>query len=51
MLLNCEIVNKTSKAGNPYVQLRIVLCESPRVVKDVFLEEAELAILKLNSTT
>lgn len=48
MLLDCTIVEKTSKAGNPYIQLRIKLCEKPLVVKDVFLEDAEIAILSLN---
>ncbi len=50
MKLECNVVEKTSKVGNPYVQLRITLSEKPRVVKDVFLEEAELAILSLNSS-
>lgn len=50
MLLECSIVEKTSKAGKPYVQLRITLCKKPLVVKDVFLEDAEIAILSLNQS-
>lgn len=49
MKLECEVVQKTSKAGNPYLQLRIQLSENPKVFKDVFLEDAELAILTINS--
>lgn len=49
MLLDCKIVEKTSKAGKQYVQLRIQLCEKPLVTKDVFLEDAEIAILSLNN--
>lgn len=48
MQLECNVVQKTSKAGNPYMVLRVTLCQKPLVQKDVFIDEAELAILSLN---
>jgi len=47
MLLECNVVEKTSKAGNPYLVLRVDLGNN--VKKDVFLNDAEVAILSLNS--
>ena len=49
MLLECTIVEKISKKNEPYVQLRIELSKNPRVCKDVFLEDAEIAILSLQN--
>lgn len=48
MQLECNMVTKTSKAGNEYTVLSIVLSDSPRVVKDVFLNDAEIALLQLS---
>lgn len=48
MTLNCEVVQKTSKAGNPYLVLRVDL--GSNVKKDVFLSDAEVALLTLNSS-
>lgn len=48
MKLECNVVEKTSKAGTPYLVLRIQLSEKPSVTKDVFLNDAEVAILSLN---
>ena len=47
MRLECTIVEKISKAGSPYQVLRIDLGQG--VKKDFFLNDAEFAILKLNS--
>lgn len=47
MKLECEVVQKTSKAGAPYLVLRIDL--GSNVKKDVFLNDAEVAILSINS--
>lgn len=47
MLLDCNLVTKKSKAGNDYTVLSIVLSEQPKVVKDVFLSDAEIALLQL----
>ena len=49
MQLECNIVTKKSKAGNDYTVLSVVLSQSPKVTKDVFLTDAEIAILQLNS--
>ena len=49
MQLECTINTKTSKAGNPYTVLSVVLSHQPLVVKDVFLNDAEIAILQLNN--
>lgn len=46
MKLECNVVQKTSKAGSPYLVLRIEL--GSNVNKDVFLNDAEVAILTLN---
>lgn len=43
--MKCEIVEKTSKAGNKYKVLQIHL--TPNYSKDVFLEEAELQLITL----
>ena len=48
MKLECEVVQKTSKAGNPYLVLRVNL--GSNVKKDVFLNDAEVAILTINSS-
>lgn len=48
MTLNCEVVQKTSKSGNPYLVLRVDL--GSNVKKDVFLSDAEVALLTLNSS-
>jgi hypothetical protein len=48
MNLHCEVVEKTSKAGNPYQVLRINIGSG--VKKDVFLNDAEVAILSLTSS-
>lgn len=48
MLLECNTVTKKSKAGNDYTVLSIVLSEQPKVVKDVFLTDAEIALLQLS---
>ena len=47
MQLECNVVEKTSKAGNPYLVLRIDLGNN--VKKDVFLNDAEVAILSLQN--
>lgn len=49
MKLECEVVSKTSKAGNPYNVLRVVICESPKVVKDFYLEDSDVALLQLTN--
>lgn len=49
MKLECNLVNKVSKAGNPYTSLRIQLLESPPVFKDVFVTDSEIALLQLNT--
>lgn len=49
MKLDCTVVEKTSKAGKPYIVLRVDLGNN--VKKDVFLNDAEVAILSLNSQT
>lgn len=49
MLLECSVVEKTSKAGKPYLVLRVDLGNN--VKKDVFLNDAEVAILSLSSQT
>lgn len=49
MLLECNMVTKKSKAGNDYTVLSIQLSESPKVTKDVFLSDAEIALLQLNN--
>lgn len=51
MQLNCEIVQKTSKAGNPYRVLRVQLSEKPPVTKDVFIDDAEIAILSMSQNS
>ncbi len=43
--MKCEIVEKTSKAGNKYKVLQIHL--TPGYKKDVFLEDAELELITL----
>lgn len=48
MKLDCEVVQKTSKAGNPYLVLRVDL--GSNVKKDVFLNDAEVAILTIHSS-
>lgn len=45
MQLECNVVEKISKAGSPYNVLRIDLGNG--VKKDVFLNDAEIAILSL----
>lgn len=47
MQLECTVVEKTSKAGQPYMVLRVNLGNN--VKKDVFLNDAEVAILSLNA--
>ena len=47
MQLECKVVEKTSKAGNPYLVLRVELGNN--VKKDVFLNDAEVAILSLQN--
>ena len=49
MQLECNMVTKKSKAGNDYTVLAVVLSQSPLVVKDVFLSDAEIALLQLNN--
>lgn len=49
MQLECNMVTKQSKAGNDYTVLSIVLSQSPKVVKDVFLTDAEIALIQLNN--
>lgn len=49
MQLECNMVTKKSKAGNDYTVLSVVLSESPKVTKDVFLSDAEIALLQLNN--
>lgn len=49
MLLDCEMVTKKSKAGNDYTVLEVQLSENPPVKKDVFLTDAEIALIKLNN--
>lgn len=49
MQLECSLVTKKSKAGNDYTVLSVVLSESPKVTKDVFLSGAEIALLQLNN--
>lgn len=49
MLLECNVVTKKSKAGNDYTVLSIQLSDAPKVVKDVFLSDAEIALLQLNN--
>lgn len=49
MQLECNMETKKSKAGNDYTVLSIVLSTSPKVVKDVFLTDAEIALLQLNN--
>lgn len=44
-----NMITKKSKAGNDYTVLSIVLSQSPKVTKDVFLTDAEIALLQLNS--
>lgn len=51
MLLNCDIVQKTSKTGNPYRVLRVTLSEKPPVSKDVFVTDAEIAILSMSQNS
>lgn len=48
MKLDCEVVQKTSKAGNPYLVLRVDL--GSNVKKDVFLSDAEVALLTIISS-
>lgn len=43
--MKCEIVEKVSKTGNKYVVLQVQL--TPSYTKDVFLESAELELIKL----
>lgn len=43
--MKCEIVEKVSKTGNKYVVLQVQL--TPSYTKDVFLEQAELELIKL----
>ena len=47
MPLKWTVVEKTSKQGNPNTVLRVELGNN--VKKDVFLNDAEIAILQLNS--
>lgn len=49
MLLECNMVTKKSKAGNDYTVLTVQLSEQPKVTKDVFLSDAEIALLQLNN--
>lgn len=49
MQLECNMITKVSQKGNNYTVLSIVLSQSPKVVKDVFLTDAEIALLQLNS--
>lgn len=49
MQLECNMETKKSKAGNDYTVLSIVLSQSPKVKKDVFLNDAEIALLQLNN--
>ena len=48
MLLDCKIIERTSKAGNPYVVLQIDIGLGCK--KDVFLNDSEKAILALQQT-
>lgn len=43
--MKCELVEKVSKTGNKYVVLQIQL--TPDYKKDVFLDNAELQLVKL----
>lgn len=43
--MKCELVEKVSKSGNKYVVLTIQL--TPSYTKDVFLDNAELELIKL----
>lgn len=45
MKLNAVLVEKVSKNGNPYVCVEIYLTD--KVKKTVFLEEAEVELIKL----
>lgn len=45
MKLNAVLVEKTSKAGNAYVCIEVYLTD--KVKKTVFLEEAEVELIKL----
>lgn len=49
MQLECNMVTKKSKAGNDYTVLSILLSQLPPVTKDVFLTDAEIALLQLNN--
>lgn len=41
------VVEKTSKSGNPYVAIEVYITD--KVKKLVFLTQAEVALLKMNS--
>lgn len=48
MQLECNMVTKTSKSGNPYTVLQVQISQSPPVYVECFLRDAEIAILQLN---
>lgn len=47
MPIKAVLVEKTSKSGNPYVAVEVYITD--KVKKLVFLTEAELELLKLQS--
>lgn len=47
MPIKAVLVEKTSKSGNPYVAIEVYITD--KVKKLVFLTEAELELLKLQS--
>ena len=51
MLLDCNIVEKTAKAGNVYRVLRIKLSDNPPVSKDCFITDAEIGILSMSQNS
>jgi len=49
MLLECNIVQKTSKAGNPYNVLQVEILDKPRVCVECFLNDSDIALLQLKN--
>lgn len=46
--VKASLVERTSKAGNPYMAVEIVL--APGCTKLVFLSQAEVALIRMTST-